>query len=99
MLDFLKGKSCRWLGAGILLGSYGIRILTSRDAKKVYTHGTAAVLRMKDEVLKDVSLVRENCGDIAAEARELNEKRQAEETARQIADAKAVLTAAEADAE
>ena len=77
MLDFLKGKSCRWLGAGILLGSYGIRILTSRDAKKVYTHGTAAVLRMKDEVLKDVSLVRENCGDITAEARELNEKRQA----------------------
>ena len=53
MLDFLKGKSCRWLGAGILLGSYGIRILTSKDAKKAYTHGTAAVLRMKDEVVKD----------------------------------------------
>ena len=73
--------------------------MTSRDAKKVYTHGTAAVLRMKDEVLKDVSLVRENCGDIAAEARELNEKRQSEEMARQIEDAKAVLTAAEADTE
>ena len=95
----IKWKKCGWLGAGILLGSYGIRILTSRDAKKVYTHGTAAVLRMKDEVLKDVSLVRENCGDIAAEARELNEKRQAEEMARQIEDAKAVLTAAETDAE
>ena len=95
----IKWKKCGWLGAGILLGSYGIRILTSRDAKKVYTHGTAAVLRMKDEVLKDVSLVRENCGDIAAEARELNEKRQSEEMARQIEDAKAVLTAAEADTE
>ena len=97
MFDFLKSKHCRWLGAGILLGSYGIRILTSRDAKKAYTHGTAAVLRMKDEVLKDVSLIRENCGDIAAEARELNEKRQEEDMAQQIKDAKAVLSAAEAE--
>ena len=73
----IKWKNCGLLGAGILLGSYGLRILTSRDAKKAYTHGTAAVFRMKDEVLKDVSLIRENCGDIAAEAKELNEKRQA----------------------
>ena len=99
MFDFIKGKHCRWLGAGILLGSYGIRILTSKDAKKAYTHGTAAVLRMKDEVLKDVSLIRENCGDIAAEARELNEKREAEMEAQQIADARKILSEAEADAE
>lgn len=94
MMDW-KWKYCRWLGAGILLGSYGVRILTSRDMKKVYTHGTAAVLRMKDEVLKDVSLIRENCDDIAADAREINEKRQAEYDAQQIEDAKAVLAAAE----
>ena len=79
--------------------SYGLRILTSRDAKKAYTHGTAAVFRMKDEVLKDVSLIRENCGDIAAEAKELNEKRQAMEEAQQIEDAKAILAAANVSAE
>ena len=45
----IKWKNCGLLGAGILLGSYGLRILTSRDAKKAYTHGTAAVFRMKDE--------------------------------------------------
>ena len=95
----IKWKKCGWLGAGILLGSYGIRILTSRDAKKVYTHGTAAVLRMKDEVVKDVTLIRENCGDIAAEAKELNEKRQALDEARQIEDAKAILSAANETAE
>ena len=95
----LKWKNCGWLGAGILLGSYGIRILTSRDAKKVYTHSTAAVLRMKDEVLKDVSLIRENCGDIAADAKELNEKRQALDETRQIEDARAILEAANANAE
>ena len=91
-------KNFRWLGAGVLLGSYGIRLLTCRDAKRAYTQGAAAVLRMKDEVLKDVSLLRENCGDIAADAREINDRRQAEEDARQIEDAKAVLAAAE-DAE
>lgn len=88
-------KKCRWLGAGILLGTYGLRILTSSDAKKLYTQGTAAVLRMKDEVLKDVSLVRENCSDIAADAREINEQRQEAFDAQQIEDAKAVLAAAE----
>jgi hypothetical protein len=54
---------------------------------------------MKDEVLKDVSLIRENCGDIAAEAKELNEKRQAMEEAQQIEDAKAILAAANVSAE
>jgi hypothetical protein len=90
-------KFFRVLGAGALLGSYGVRLLTSRDAKKVYTCGTAAVMRMRDEVLKDVSLIRENCNDIAADAKEINEKRQAELDAQQIEDAKAVLAAAEAD--
>ena len=87
-------KFFRVLGAGALLGSYGVRLLTSRDAKKVYTCGTAAVMRMRDEVLKDVSLIR---NDIAADAKEINEKRQAELDAQQIEDAKAVLAAAEAD--
>ena len=54
-------------------------------------------MRMRDEVLKDVSLIRENCNDIAADAKEINEKRQAELDAQQIEDAKAVLAAAEAD--
>ena len=91
-------KNFRWLGAGVLLGSYGLKILTGRDMKKVYTHGIAAVLRMKDEVLKDVSLLRENCDDIAADAKEINEKRQAEYDAQQIEDAKALLAAQEGDA-
>ncbi len=65
--------------------------------KKLYTQGTAAVLRMKDEVLKDVTLLRENCEDIAADAKEINEQRQAEYDAQQIEDAKALLASAEAE--
>ena len=30
---------------GVLFGTAGLKILTSRDAKKVYTQTTAAVLR------------------------------------------------------
>ena len=33
---------------GMLFGSAGFKILASKDAKKVYTQTTAAVLRMKD---------------------------------------------------
>lgn len=87
------------LAGGVLLGSYGTKILASKDAKKVYTHCTAAVLRMKDEVMKDVETIRENAGDIAADAEAINEKRRQDEEAQMIADAKAVLAEAEAKAE
>ena len=33
--------------AGLLFGTAGLKILTSKDAKKVYAHTTAAVLRAK----------------------------------------------------
>ena len=85
----------RFLTYGVLLGTAGVKILTSRDAKKLYTHCTAAVMRGVNEAAKTVQLVRENCEDIAADAKAINEKRAAEEEAKQIADAKAVLAAAE----
>ena len=65
--------------AGILFGSAGIKILTSKDARKVYTACTAAVLRMKDYVVKTAETVQENCEDIYAEALQINETREAEE--------------------
>ena len=49
---------------GALFGSAGIELLTSKDAKKVYTQCTAAVLRMKDQVMKTATSLQENCGDI-----------------------------------
>ena len=64
---------------------------------KLYTHTAAAALRMKDEVMKDVTTIRENAEDIAADAKEMNEQRRQEEEARIIEDAKAVLEAAQAE--
>lgn len=69
---------------GTLFGSFGLKLLTSKDAKKAYIHATAAGLRMKDCVMGTVTAVQENAADIVASAKDLNEQRAAkgaEETA------------------
>ena len=63
--------------AGVLFGTAGIKFLSSKDAKKVYTECTAAVLRAKDCVMKTVTTVQENAGDIYADAQQINEDRAA----------------------
>ena len=73
--------------AGVLFGTAGLKILSSKDAKKVYSHTTAAVLRAKDCVMQAVTNVREDAEDVYADARDINERRAAEEDAEVIADA------------
>ena len=62
------------VAAGFLAG---IKLLSSKDAKKVYTGCTAAALRAKDCIMKGVNTVQENAGDILAEAKHINEERAA----------------------
>ena len=57
---------------GVLFGTAGIKILSSKDAKKVYTHCTAAVLRAKDALVDQATVLQENCSDIYEEARHIN---------------------------
>ncbi|MBR1759337.1 MAG: hypothetical protein IJ744_11540 [Lachnospiraceae bacterium] len=83
------------LGYGFLLGTAGVKILGSKDAKKVYTHVTAAVMRGVDSVVETANVIKENCEDIGAEAKQINERRYAEARAREIEDAKACLAQAE----
>ena len=64
---------------GTLFGSVGIKLLTSKDAKKAYVHATAAGLRAKDCVMETVTCVQENCADILASAKDLNAEREAKE--------------------
>lgn len=61
--------------AGVLFGTAGIKILSSKDAKKVYTQCTAAALRAKECVMKTVTNIQENAEDIYAEAQQINETR------------------------
>ena len=82
------GKLALFAG-GALFGSAGLKILGSRDAKKVYTHVTAAALRCKDQVMRDVETVQEGFSDILADAKALNEARAAEAPAAYIEDSSA----------
>ena len=72
---------------GVLFGSVGIKLLSSKDAKKVYSHTTAAVLRAKDCVMQAVTNVREDAEDVYADAKDINERHAAEEDAEVIEDA------------
>ena len=60
--------------AGVLFGTAGIKVLSSKDAKKVYTHTT-------------VTAVRENAEDIYADAKAINQQRAQQEADAVIEDA------------
>ena len=81
MLDVFKMKKLGIFAGGVLFGTAGVKLLSSKDAKKVYTNCTAAVLRAKDSVMKTASTVQENAEDILAEAKQINEERAAKEAA------------------
>ena len=80
-MDILKLKNLTLFAGGVLFGTAGVKILSSKDAKKVYVEGTAAVLRAKDCVMKTAETVQENAEDILAEAKQINEERAAKEAA------------------
>lgn len=72
-------KNLALFAGGVLLGSAGFKLLASKDAKKVYTHATAAALRVKDSVMQTVTNVQENAADILASAKDINEERAAQD--------------------
>ena len=82
-------KKIALFAAGVLFGTAGIKLLSSKDAKKVYSHTTAAVLRAKDSVMQTVTTVRENAGDVYAEAKTINADRAAKEAAGIVEDTSA----------
>ena len=84
--------------AGVLFGTAGIKILSSKDAKKLYTNCTAAVLRAKECVMKTATTIQENAEDIYAEAQQINEERaaQSQEFDGEV-EAEAAETAADAE--
>ena len=80
-MDSLKLKNLALFAGGVLFGTAGVKILSSKDVKKVYVEGTASVLRARDCVMKTAETVQENAEDILAEAKQINERRAAEEAA------------------
>lgn len=80
-LQRINWKNTGIFAAGVAFGTAGIKLLSSKDAKKVYTNCTAVVLRAKESVMKTVNTVQENAEDILAEAQQINEERAAREEA------------------
>jgi hypothetical protein len=91
-MDIMKKLDKKVTGvfaAGVLFGTAGIKVLSSKDAKKAYTQVTAAVLRAKECVMKVAANIQENAEDIYAEAKQINEERAAAEEV--VDDEEAVL--------
>ena len=84
--------------AGVLFGTAGIKVLGSKDAKKV-TETTAAALRAKECVMTTVTTIKENANDILTDAKEINEQRAADAAAEVIEDAACACTEETASAE
>ena len=78
-LSKIDGKKTGIFAAGVLFGTAGIKILSSKEAKKVYTNCTAAALRAKECIMNTAATIQENGEDIYAEAQQMNEEREAEE--------------------
>ena len=68
-------KKIGMFGAGVLFGTVGLKILGSKDARRLYAHTTAAVLRAKESVMQTVTTIREGAEDVYADAKDINETR------------------------
>ncbi len=97
----MKWDKLGLFAGGVLFGTAGVKILSSKDAKKAYTHATAAVLRAKECVMTTATTIKENCDDVLADAKEINEKRAeaevVEDTAEVMGDETEEPAAAEAE--
>nr|WP_295828106.1 DUF6110 family protein [uncultured Veillonella sp.] len=63
-----KVKSANLFAAGLALGTVGLKMLTSKDAKKVYANVVAAGLRAKESVMQTAEKVQASSGSILADA-------------------------------
>ena len=73
-IDQKNLKNANLFAAGLALGTVGLKVLTSKDAKKVYAGIVAAGLRAKETVLETAEKVQAS----ASEAQEINEARNEE---------------------
>lgn len=90
-----KVKSANLFMSGLALGTLGLKVLTSKDARKVYANVVAAGLRAKDILMQTAEKVQASGGDILAEAKEINEARSEELFAEEAKTVEAEVKAAE----
>ncbi len=84
-----KVKNANLFMSGLALGTLGLKVLTSKDARKVYANVLAAGLRAKESLMQTAEKVQASGGDILAEAKEINEARSEELFAEEAVDVEA----------
>ena len=79
----MNGSHLKKLGifaGGVLFGTAGLKVLGSKDAKKLYVNCLAAGLRARDCAMKTAESVQAVAEVILAESEEINWDRAASET-------------------
>ncbi|CAM4090699.1 DUF6110 family protein [Deinococcus marmoris] len=71
---------------GLLVGTVGLKLLGSRDAKKLYAHLIAGGMKVKDSLDTSVEGVRASYDDVMADARDIYEKDRSDQKGREYAD-------------
>ncbi len=79
-----NGKCGLLVGAGFLLGTVGVKALTSPTAKKMYVQGVAKGIQAKNCYEGIVEQAKAQVDDIVAEARYMNESAAAEAEAQPV---------------
>ena len=75
--DWNSDKS--WiLAAGVVIGTAGLKLLTTKEAKKAYVHMAAAGLEVRDYLFDKSSAFRAEVNDIYQKAKELKAQNDAE---------------------
>jgi hypothetical protein len=85
------------IGAGFLLGSVGVKAVTSKPAKKAYVKGIVCTMKAKEEVETIVDQAKMEFDDLMAEAgyEKKTEQQDEEETSDGTQDAKQLKVAEE----
>lgn len=71
---------------GLLVGTVGLKLLGSRDAKKLYAHLIAGGMRVKDTLDQSVEGVRASYDDVMADARDIYAQDRSAQKAREYID-------------
>ena len=87
----MKFKGVGLFALGTLFGLEGIRLLSSKDAKNVYAHCTAGVIRARDSVVTQVTTLQENCVDIYEQAKAINEERAKKDKESEVSDSDTMI--------
>lgn len=77
----LEKRDGLFLAGGFLLGTLGVKALTSKPAKKLYVQGVACGLRAKQSYQEVVEEAKAQVDDIVAEASYIAADKKADECA------------------